>query len=57
MDRGEEDIDGIEIYEGDAIFNDGHADADEAKEYFKIEISQTHLKSILSKARKQRLST
>ena len=37
MDRGEEDIDGIDIEEGDAIFNQGHVE--EGKEYFKVEIS------------------
>ncbi len=37
MDRGEEEIDGIDIEDGDAIFNEGHAE--EGKEYLKVEIS------------------
>jgi hypothetical protein len=37
VDRGEEDIDGIDIEEGDAILIEGQAE--EGKDYFKVEIS------------------
>jgi len=37
VDQGEEDIDGIDIEESDAIFIEGHAE--EGKDYFKVEIS------------------